>query len=390
MKQLGTLLLLAFSPLLLAQDYDDEQLAEIERQKQFRAGFEAIINDLNEGSTLGFSRAIDPDDMLQRIMGLRLIDRRIQKGFADDFDQTVPKIVESTFASSKDGVKAHVLDFASRGTQGRALVRYDLPKLQFNYHEYELRFDDERNRVYILDWVDFINAQQFTESIGEGLVAAKPSKPALRKLAENNLTDSQLFQLGELLKAARDRRVDRFLQVFEGMNERVKSEKVVVRAHAQFMWQMRQRRYLRSALIEMDKYYPEEPLFSLMLLDYYFPNRKFDEALGALLRLEQRLGVDDSAMKARLSAASLVAGQPEEAVVYADRAVDMEPGLELGWWSVLRANANGGNHARSVEALTALEDNFGHTLNVDALARDRSFGPLLASSEYREWSAARH
>jgi tetratricopeptide (TPR) repeat protein len=146
---------------------------------------------------------------------------------------------------------------------------------------------------------------------------------------------------------------------------------------------------LRSALIDVDKYFPEEPLYSLMLLDYYFPSRQYEQAMDALLRLQSRLGVQDSAMSARLSAASLVLGNAEDALSYAEQAVQIEPGLELGWWSALRARTAMRQYGKAVEALDQLEKTFGYTLGPEAFEKDPSMADLLLSSEYETWLESR-
>ena len=126
-----------------------------------------------------------------------------------------------------------------------------------------------------------------------------------------------------------------------------------------------------------------------MLLDYYFPSRKYEEAMQALLSLQSRLGVQDAAMDARLSAASLVLGNTEDALSYADRAVQVEPGLELGWWSALRARTAVNRFDGAVVALDVLEKTFGYTLGPEAFESDPSMADLLLSEEYETWLASR-
>jgi hypothetical protein len=94
-------------------------------------------------------------------------------------------------------------------------------------------------------------------------------------------------------------------------------------------------------------------------------------------------------MAARLSAASLVLGKAEDALSHAQRAVQIEPGLELGWWSALRANTALDQHAGAVEALDELEKTFGYTLGPEAFENDPSMADLLLSAEYESWLASR-
>ena len=378
-------------PAALAQDdaRESQQQDEQERQEIFRAGFQEIVADLNNNSLERFAHAIDREDMLERIFGLRLIDPKVKKNFRESFDDNLVNILKSAFAGTGGNIRAAWLGFGSKGDRGKAIVRYDLPDFQFNYHEYELRLD-RKGRIEIVDWIDFMDGEKFSDGVGVQLVSLNPGKPAVRKLLDfQGPTEQQTFQMTELLKAARDRQVDRYFDILEDLDETLRSQRVVVLTSVQLAKATGNRRKLRTALIDVDRYFPEEPLYSLMLLDYYFPSRKYEQAMDALLRLQSRLGVQDSAMAARLSAASLVLGNAEDALRYAEQAVQIEPGLELGWWSALRARTAMRQYDKAVEALDELEKTFGYTLGPEAFDKDPSMADLLLSSEYESWLDSR-
>jgi tetratricopeptide (TPR) repeat protein len=381
---------LAFASATSAQDdsREAERQAELERQQVFRAGFQDIVDDLNKSSFERFAHAIDQDDMLERIFGLRLIDPKVKKSFREGFDERLEGFLKSAFASTAGKIRAAWLGFGSKGNRGKAIVRYDLPDFQFNYHEYELRLDDS-GRVVIVDWIDFLDGEKFSDAVGVTLISLNPGKPAVRKLMDyQGPTEQQIFQMTELLKASRDNQVDRYFDILKNADEKLRSQRTTVLMSVHVTRATRNRRKLRTALIDVDKYFPEEPLFSLMLLDYYFPSQKYDRAMAALLRLQSRLRVQDSAMSARLSAAALVLGNAEDALSFATAAVELEPGLELGWWSVLRARTALDKFAEAVEALDVLEKQFGYTLSPQAFEKDPSMAALLRSKEYEDWYVA--
>ena len=327
--------------------------------------------------------------MLDRIFGLRLIDPKVKQGFRENFDANLVNILKSAFAETGGSIRAAWLGFGSKGDRGKAIVRYDLPDFQFNYHEYELRLDD-RGRVVIVDWIDYLDGEKFSDGVGMQLIAANPGKSAVRKLLDfQGPTEQQSFQVTELLKASRDRQVDRYFDILDNLDEKMRGQRVVVVTSVQLSKATRNRRKLRTALIDVDKFFPEEPLYSLMLLDYYFPSRKYEQAMQTLLRLQSTLGVQDSAMSARLSAASLVLGNTEDALSHAEQAVRVEPGLELGWWSALRARTAMGQFDTAVEALDQLEKTFGYTLDPEAFEKDPSMSDLLLSSDYETWLESR-
>jgi len=388
----GSLLifLLAFATLASAQDdaRDAERQAELERQQTFRAGFQDIIDDLNKNSFERFAHAVEQDDMLERIFGLRLIDPKVKKSFREGFDSRLEGFLKSAFASTEGNIRAAWLGFGSKGNLGKAIVRYDLPDFQFNYHEYELRLD-KSGRVIIVDWIDYLDGEKFSDGVGVSLVSLNPGKSAVRKLLDfQGPTEQQVFQMTELLKAYRDNQVDRYFDILKTVNEELRSQRATVLMSVHLTRATRNRRKMRTALIDVDKYFPAEPLFSLMLLDYYFPARKYDLAMEALLRLKSRLAVQDSAMSARLSAAALVLGNAEEAATFADEAVALEPGLELGWWSALRARTTMEQFSEAVAALDVLEKQFGYTLNPQAFEKDPLMAALLRSEEYEAWYVA--
>ena len=90
-------------------------------------------------------------------------------------------------------------------------------------------------------------------------------------------------------------------------------------------------------------------------------------------------------MSARLSAAALITGNNEDALAYAEHAVQYEPGLELGWWSALRARSAMRQYGPAIEALETLEKNFGYTLDRGAFERDPVMADLMQSQEFEDW-----
>ncbi len=386
---LACLVLSIASPALAQDDLEAWQQAEEARQEAFRTGMAEIVADLNKGSYERFVNAIDQADMLDRIFGLRLIDQKIKRQFRDNFDQTIEGLVRTSIPAMTEGVRAVLLRVDSREDRGLAVVRLDLPGLQFDYHQYDLRLGS-RNRMIIDDWIAYRSGERFTQGIGEMLVRSAPSAAAVRKLVDfRSISEAQLFQLTELLKAARDRKEERYFEIREQLDAELRRQRTVVALSVQLSMAIRKKRRLREALIDVDKYFPDEPLYSLMLLDYYFPTRQYQKAYDALKRLEQQLGVEEAATQARLSATTLVMEQPGEALRFAERAVELDPAVELGWWSLLRVTAVQGDFGRAVEALNRLEGDFGHDLGPDTLGRDPAFKPLVGSAEFEDWLASR-
>ena len=371
-------------------DRDAAMARENEQREAMQSGMLAVIDAVNMGSFAVLAGSINPDDMLERIFGLRLIDQRVKKQYREDFAESLEQTVEQSITQrQKSPVKAHLLGFRSRGNQGLAVVRYDLENYQFAYHEYELTLDS-KDRLVIVDWTDFYWGERFSDGIGEMLVIAAPSQSAARKLVDfQGISEKQIFQLSEALKAMRDFQVPRYFEIVESMDDELKRQRIIVVGGVHMTKQARARRQLRTALTALDRYYSQDPLYTNLLLDYYFPTRRYEDARASLERLSARLGVEDAAMEARLSSADLVMRNNELALQHAERAVELENDLELGWWAVLRARNASRDYTGAVAALTTLEDQFGYDLNPEALGKDKSLARFVESSEYKEWLASR-
>ncbi|MDH3615312.1 MAG: hypothetical protein OEQ90_02450 [Gammaproteobacteria bacterium] len=363
-------------------------LADVEAD-ELRAQFESIVQSLNNNSFEKFTRALVKKDMTARIYANRLIEPDVKKAFAGDFSTSFEQMFVSSFPKSKNEILGTLIDFEFQGDEGRAVVRYAASGYRYSYHDYELRLDS-RGRIVIVDWIDYYQGSRFSDEAGEALVMAMPSKAATRKLLDNkNLGDGEIFQVGELFKAVRDNKADRFFQIYDGLDEVLLKEEVIARLNLQLALLARDANRIENGVRMLVEMSPDDPLYSLRLIEYYIPSRQYEKAIDALARLQQRIGFEDGATESLKASAALAMGNTDDAEKYALQATVVEPSLELGWWSLLRARTRAGNYAAATEALARLEDDFGHTLDPEKLGRDRFLKVLADKPEYLEWRATR-
>lgn len=379
-----------------ADDAEDAAKEELKKQEAFRAGFSSIVNDLNDQNFDSFVAAINQQDMVDRIYGLRLIDMGVKRQFSQNLVNSFPSMVKSGVGLvpagivpvrnvPENGAGYVLLGIESRGDLGRAVIRVDLKNQQFNYQEFDLRLG-KRNAIIIVDWTDYLSGIDYSESIGRHLVLTTPSKSALRKLIDiQNVSERELYLFGELMKAARDGNLTKYEELRNRLQPRLQRQRIVVEMGVHAAKARRKRREMVAALGIMAEYFPEEPLYSLMLLDHLLPQKKYEEGMAALQRLAEKLEVEDAAMEARLSAISLVMGNDEDADRYADQAITREPGLELGWLSAFSARASLSDFAGTVDAAATLRADFDRDLDPETLGKNPAFAQLLASSEYQRW-----
>lgn len=381
------------SPVAMAQtSLEQLEQEEAARQQVFNDRMQAIVEDLNRGSFTALTDAIDRDALLERIFGLRLIDPRLKRDFREQMEEggRFEGFIASQYqAEAKDGIRARLLLVESRGQQGRAVVRFDMPFFQANYLDYDLALDEE-GRLRVVDWTDYWWGHRFTDHIGLSLVQAQPNANAARKLVDyRSISETEVFQVSEVLKATRVGDLERYFEIYETLGPRLEGQQVVLKLGLDTARKARNRRAQRTVLQAIDAHQPEDPLFALALLDYYFPSKQYEKAWDALVRVRDALGVDDGLTNARLSAARLVMGDVEDANRLADTAIEREPGLELGWWSALRARVAASDFDAAADALSKLAGEYGHELGPDALGKEPAMREFLASEAYRTWLGQR-
>lgn len=356
---------------------------------KLRQQFDGIIQDLNDNSLDRFNRAISKKDMTARVYGAAIIEADVKKAFSSDFATSIQSMFTGSFPKSSEDILGTVIGFKFEGNEGRAVVRYASSGYKYTYHVYELS-QDSRGRILILDWIDYYQGGRFSEEAGQALVMAMPNKAATRNLLSNKTyTEGQLFQVGELFKAVRDSQPERFFQIFDGLDEALQREPIVVRLNLPLTEAYPESPRAANAVRLIVESFPNDPLYSQRLSDYYIRTGQFAEAIDSLTTLQTALGIRDGAIESLKSSAALAMNELEDSERFAVQATEAEPSLEVAWWSLLRARTRAGDYTGATEALARLEDDFGHSLDPATLRRDRFLRVLASKPEYVDWRASR-
>ena len=362
-------------------------------QDDYRAEMQEIVDDLNDGDFRSFVSALSRRDMMTRIASHHPVDPQLAGAMNDQFDEIIEGAYNDAFPSM--GQRKNIgklVNFELSEGSGHALVRYKLPKYNYQYLRFDLSLDG-RDRLVIDDWVNFMLTRRFSKYIAEGFVAVSPSEPGLHSLVTGiELNGSDLFMVREAAKAARESDHPRVLEIVADMRDHVQQHPYIVK---QTLWAARISgdidRY-EAAVQQRLSIDAEDPLYALAISDYFMTTQQFDRALSALAAFQKGIGIDDGAVLSRMSALALAAGLDEDAEGYALRATEFEPELELGWWSLLRARARRDDIPGSIEVLTRLEDDFDERLDASKLKRDRfgAFHKIADSQAFKDWREQRN
>ncbi len=354
-----------------------------------RAEFEAVIVGLNDNSFKLFHEMIDQRAMLNRVIGTYVISPDIRDQLGTDPREWIESAFKSSFPPSKTEILGTVVAFEVYEGSARALVRWESSGFRFSYHIYELEVRGSKN-LRIVDWIDYYQAGRFSELVAQSFVYAMPTAEAtLQLLEDKNRSEGEVFQMGELFKTVRDTRHDRFFAIYDAMDESLRSEKIVTKLNLDMAMSWNDAGRTGRAYQSIVATFPQDPLYSLQLIGFYIATRQFEKVIPELETLQAGLGVTDGVTESLKVSAAMAMGEFELAEELAINATRVEPDLELSWWSLLRARTAAQDWAGATEAMTELEDRFGHLLIPQKLRRDRFLKALINQQEYKDWRTAR-
>lgn len=381
-KQIATVVVIAVlaTPLFAAED-DAKALGQ----------FQEIVEAIEQKSFERIKNVFDQTDMTNRVFSHQSVAADVRDYLSTNFWWFVENEFLQSIPSAEATDDVDLIEFSFQDGRGRAAVRYKLPRYMYAITVFDLRHD-RRGRLKVVDWFDSRAGNMLSGQISDSLLAVKPTKEATRNLlAIENPSDLQLFQVTEILKADRDRQPPRFFEIYDEFDEQLKRELIIVRRAVQMAVLIKDGARMLSTLDIFVEVSAEDPNLGLMISELRIVLGDYEDAYKTLRRFHESFSVQEGAIPAKLSALALATGKPEEAEKFALEATADEPGLELGWWSLLRARAAAQDYAGSLDALTYLEDNFGHRLDAAKLRRDkfRAFTRLAGSQEFKDWRASR-
>lgn len=354
--------------------------------------FQEFLEGVDQTSVEMIQDYLDQTDLSNRILSHQTVRPDVEEMFRGDFWNIIGRGLLNVFPPKGSGVKGELIQFMFENGKGQACVRFSYPQHAFRFHRFELR-QDRRGRLKIIDWFDTNKGLTFSAFMGEELLAVKPSTASTRRLLSVNApTDLQLFQATEILKAIRDHQAPRFFEIYDAFDDQLRREPFIAKNAVNMAQGLKDLdRFAHTFEIFVDVF-AADPDMALLMSDYYLTVGDYEQAFMSMQRFEQHFAVNEGALPAKLSALALALGKPEEAEKFAIKATTNEPNVELGWWSLLRARTAAKDYQGALEALTYLEDNFGHRLDATKLRRDkfRAFTKLAGSQEFKDWRASRN
>jgi hypothetical protein len=141
----------------------------------------------------------------------------------------------------------------------------------------------------------------------------------------------------------------------------------------------------RKSLASLAKKFQNDPNVQLILLDHYFFEKQFDAGIKALEIFERQV-IEDGATNVLKCTYHDEAGRKDNALASCERATQVEPDFDQGWWGLIVHAIAQGKTAKAVQAMTGYENQFKLKLTEADLKDMDGFAKLKASTEYKAWT----
>ena len=355
--------------------------------QSFEARFESIVDQLNKGSKEEFIEDLDVDAILQRAFDGLDLDPGVRSRFANNVIRGKKNIVSSFVRRTPEGSYTKLLKVRVNGDKATALVRYDLGRLGYGYHQYELVKDDAGN-IRIVDWLDYTAGRTYSEMLRQSVVTYDPTESSVRGLVKSyDGNDKSYARLAELMQAVRDKDFSSYKRIEPSLDRSLRYSLFMHLLNCDIGKMSRDQNQYNNAYRKLENNFGDNPALALMLMNYRISKGDFDDLGDSLRQLQQAFGVRDAAVLLLMSRAALGSRHTDDAAVLADEAISIEPQLESAYWAAINAHVLLQHYSFAVSTARSLEDQFDKSLERELFEKNGRYANFVKSPQYEQWQA---
>ena len=355
--------------------------------QSFEARFASIVDQLNQGSKEAFIEDLDIDAILRRAFDGLDLDPGLRSSFANNVIRGEKNIISSFVRSTPEGSYTKLLNVRVNGDKATALVRYDLGRIGYGYHQYELVRDEGRN-IRIVDWLDYTAGRTYSDMLRQSVVTYDPTESSVRGLVKSyDGSDKSYARLAELMQAVRDKDFNSYHRIEPSLDRRLRYSLFIHLLNCEVGKMSRDQNRYNDAYRALENDFGDNPALALMLMNYRISKGDFDDLGESLRQLQQAFGVRDAAVLVLMSRAALGSRHIDDAAVLADEAIAIEPQLESSYWAAINAHVLLQHYSFAVSTARSLEDQFDKSLQREQFEKNGRYANFVKSPQYEQWQA---
>lgn len=348
-----------------------------------------IAESLNAQKGEVFSRAIDQDYLIKRIFRDFSRENRslqgLREGVGRGFDQVGTSYSDSLHANGRASfIRSRFVD-----NTPKVLLRLYFGDLGVGFMELELHKAAD-GKILIRDWYDYANGSLFSDTVRQNLLLVYSEQDGLleRFLGVGHFEQDLARQFRDLVTLARQGEHEQWFKIYGALKPEVKYSRVLLLMRTEVANASNDEKLYRAALTDLASHFGEDPTLGLMLVDHYFYEKSYDKAQQVLDRFIAHLG-GDAALSNLKSSLYLAAGDYEQAIAQAQRAIAQDVNYQDAYWVLLNARISLRHYPQALEVMGQLEHTFALSFDAQELAAIPEYADFAQSAAFKQWRQGR-
>ena len=360
-----------------------------EECRQFAKSLEQIVQS---GDLAAFNNVIDWDAILEKATSGLPCPEKTRRQFIIGAKQAMGSRMGFGWNVAQqvaNGGSYRFLRIHSKYDQKRVLFRFLVAGQQgVNYHDFLLVRQSD-GKIRAVDSYVFMSAEMLSTAIRRGFVpvVAEVSKSVLAKLtgAESEYIKHIKIVL-QMSNAVVSGNSQQALEIYRRLPPVLQKDKNLLMMRLRAAKATGDETLYVAAIDDFRRYHPNDPCVDMLAIDGHILNKRYDEALKCIDRLDKAVGGDPylDVLRANLR---IVQGDHEAARVLTQKAIDAEEALVEAYWTLVTIALAEKNFDETTRLLNLIIQKF--NVEIGDLSGNPPYAEYIKSPQYRQWMQSR-
>jgi hypothetical protein len=271
----------------------------------------------------------------------------------------------------------------------RPVVRLNYAAGGVNYIELELVKTNQGYRI--VDMFVAANGQYLSDTVTQGgmMIMAQPGGWVASLVDDQSSRENVIKIIHQAVASKNKGDMAGMYQALQQLPEKAKRSEIVQLMLVTAASAGLSEDIYKKELANLAKNFGDSPRYAFMLVDYYFYEGNYQQALKSVSLPLKRYNNDAALLILR---ASIHMSAKDYTKAYADinAAAAKEPNLEDIYWTAVTLSLTEGKYQKTLDWLGKLESQFGYEFAEENFAGQEMYQGFAASNEFKQWIASKN
>lgn len=271
----------------------------------------------------------------------------------------------------------------------RPVVRLNYAAGGVNYIELELIKTNQGYRI--VDMFVAANGQYLSDTVTQGgmMIMDQPSGWVANLVDDQSSRENVIKIIQQALASKNKGDMAGMYQALQQLPEKAKRSEIVQLMLVTAASAGLSEDIYKKELANLAKNFGDSPRYAFMLVDYYFYEGNYQQALKAVSLPLKRYN-NDAALLVLRASIHMSAKDYTKAYADIDAAAIKEPNLEDIYWTAVTLTLNEGKYQKTLDWLGKLETQFNYEFAEENFAGQEIYQGFAASDEFKQWIASKN